>query len=164
MVNTLWSQPYFRRLADLYSQQVRKIVAFCGAGASRELSLPDWGELIEQLKTQYSTTALTALGEGIVDETLRVVQETPNSWDKMSLLKDYLRGQYEPAVRAILQPPPNKVPTFHHRIWDLDPAALLSLNLDGLGARSYAQRKTGVSPNYYVGRDVYKSRNTLGGN
>lgn len=163
-MKTLWTQPYFKRLADLYSQKVRRIVAFCGAGASREIGLPNWDGLIEQLTDQFAATAHTAIGEALTEQYLKNLSETSNSWDKMKLLKEYLRGQFEPTVRAILQPPPDKVPTFHRRIWELDPAALFSLNLDGLAASSYANRKTGLNPNYYVGKEVYRSRNTIGGN
>lgn len=163
MTDTLWSQPFFRRLADLYAQQVRRIVAFCGAGASSEAGLPNWDGLISELTAQYTRSAKNELGEVIAEEVIRKINNTPNNWDKMDILKEHLRGRYEPTVRAILGKNNTKIPTYHQRILDIEPAALLSLNLDGLSSAAYAQRRTGRNPNYYVGKDAHKSRNTIGG-
>lgn len=163
MPDRLWSQPYFRRFADLYAQQVRRIVAFSGAGASREIGLPNWDGLISQLQDQYISTARTTLGEKIAEEFGKKIAATSNNWDKMQLLRDSLHGQYEQAVRAVLNSPSRTIPTYHRRILDLEPSALLSLNLDGLSMVSYAAKRTGTSPNYYVGKEAFKSRNTIGG-
>lgn len=146
MTSPLWEQSSFERLADLYGQDVRRLIVFSGAGASREVGLPDWPMFVSRLKQHYAQNARTAIGEALINENLKAIDNADDPWKKVGKLKETLGGQYEIAVRNILTPPTDKLSTFYRRVWDLNPHALLSINIDGLTQASYAALKTGVHP------------------
>lgn len=161
-MQTLHDQLYFKKLSKIYAEKTKRLIVFCGAGASLEADVPNWTGLIETLKAHYLTSAHTTLGEKIAEGFSEQIDAEPSNWNKMGMLKEALGEQYEQIVRTILQPKTGKIPTFHRKIWDLDPHAILSFNLDNLTNISFAERRTGTVPNYLLGKDAASSRTSLG--
>ncbi|WP_438747863.1 protein kinase domain-containing protein [Pararhizobium sp. O133] len=159
----LEAQPNFARLAKIYKEETKRLVIFCGAGSSREAGLPNWDELVDQLLESYlSLAANTAVSEKLADEISNTVKYIPDNWSKISYLKNQMGAQFEIEARRILTPKSINCPTFFEHVWHLNPHALLSFNLDGFAANSYAKRKTGIVPNHLLGVDAPLSRLALG--
>ena len=159
----LENQPNFLRLRKIYKEETKRLIFFCGAGASREAGLPNWNELIDELLDSYlALAAATAVGEKLTDEIRNTIKYIPDNWSKISHLKNLMGVQFELEIRRLLSPKSTTCPTFFEKVWHLNPHALLSFNLDGFAANSYAQKKTGIVPNYLLGIDAHSSRLALG--
>jgi eukaryotic-like serine/threonine-protein kinase len=161
MNTKLTQQDSFARLANLHTQGIRRLIAFSGAGASKEVGFPDWTEFIGKLLEQYEQHATGAFGTALVEKNKQQILQIKNPWKRVEQIKQKMGGYFETAVRNILDKP-TRLSTFYEKIWEISPSALLSVNLDGMAQQSWDARKTGVSSDYYTGNAVTSSRNILG--
>ncbi|MBB4064544.1 protein kinase domain-containing protein [Gellertiella hungarica] len=161
-MSQLEQQPSFKRLAKVYSEKTKRLVIFCGAGASRECGLPTWDELVVRIKDSYLDIAKTDIGHKLADELNSQIKSLPVNWHRMSRLKEIMGEHFEVAVRNNLNVDSNFIPTFYKEVWKLEPNALLSFNLDNFANTSYVQRKTGRLQNHLLGIDAPNSRISLG--
>ncbi|WP_147273502.1 hypothetical protein [Ciceribacter lividus] len=155
-------QTSFQRLAKIYAEKTKRLVVFCGAGASREAGMPTWDELVERIQNSYLEIAKSDIGQKLADEISLQIRNLPDNWQRMSRLRELMGEQYELAVRSALSPRNEIIPTFYNEIWNLDPHALLSFNLDNFANTSYVQRRTGRVQNHMVGVEAPTSRVSLG--
>jgi len=159
---TLREQLSFQRFSKIYAEKTKRLIVFCGAGASFEAGLPNWDDLIGQLTSTYLSVANSSLGAKLSEEIALQIRYLPDNWYRMSRLKELMDAQYEQCIRNLLTPKSDKLPIFYKKIWDLEPHALLSFNLDNLANTSYVQRKLGVLQNHLSGIDAPNSRVGLG--
>jgi len=161
-MNFFEEQENFRKLAKIYSEDTSRLVVFCGAGASREAGMPSWDELVALLLKAYLDIATTGLGQKIAEERALQVESARDNWQRMSMLKEFMGEQYEQTIGAVLRSDSGLIPSFYRNIWDLNPNALLTFNLDGFANNSYVNRKTGKLQSHIAGIDAPHSRVGLG--
>ncbi|RYE44192.1 MAG: hypothetical protein EOP24_24490 [Hyphomicrobiales bacterium] len=152
------AQLSFRSFREIVRGKTKRLVVFCGSGASRSAGLPTWAEFVARLEQFSRDVAQSDVNRSLVEATIAKNTAATSLWAKVGNLRAILGHQYENAVRAALSPTMPTLPAFYEGVWDLNPAALLTLNLDGFVNASYARQKTGVSPRHYLGRQVGGSR------
>ncbi|WP_137155907.1 protein kinase [Rhizobium sp. FKL33] len=158
----LEQQISFKRLSKVYSEKTKRLVIFCGAGASRESGLPTWEELVDKIKSSYLSIAQTDIGHKLAEELSSQIDSLPDNWHRMSRLKEIMGEHFEVAVRNNLSADGYSTPTFYKEVWNLNPDALLSFNLDNFANNSYVQMKTGKLQTHLLGVDAPNSRVSLG--
>lgn len=149
----------FRSFREVVRGTTKRLVVFCGSGASRSAGLPTWPRFVELLEQSALQIAQSDVNRVLVEATIAKNAAIQSLWSKVDNLRTMLSGQYENAVRSALSPASNAIlPIFYQEIWRLNPSALLTLNLDGYVNESYARLKTGISPRHYLGTHVSGSR------
>ncbi|MET3855064.1 serine/threonine protein kinase [Rhizobium sp. OAE497] len=162
LTSEILEQQSFQKLAKIYGEKTKRLVVICGAGASKEAAMPTWDDLIERIKENYLKVATTSIGQKLADEISLQIKYMPDNWQRMSRLKELMGAQYEQVVRNILTPNTDIIPTFYRDIWELEPHALLTFNLDNFANISYVKKKTGILQNHLFGLDAPNSRVGLG--
>lgn len=151
-------QPPFRRLRATLKEHLQRPVFFSGAGASQGAGLPNWAEfrdaLYDELENYFRTMGRTEIDPEIV----RKYNAGVTNWDKIEVIKEYIpRGLYEERVRQSLDSR-GKIPLYYKKVWDLNPAGLVTLNLDGILRNCIPGDRLASMRGNLVGRDAGRSR------
>lgn len=156
IVEHLNSQTAFRRFLDHYSQDTRKLIVFCGAGASKEANLPDWDELVRLVRAELDQPVYSA------DDIKRKVQKfdyEDDFWNKFSIAKDIMGANYSSVIEPLLRTT-SPLPSFYRHIWKLRVSGLVTMNLDGLAQRGYVETEHKL-PQVLTGKEAFHAKNAF---
>lgn len=141
------NQPSLKSLQAISSERTNKLVVFAGAGLSCPAGIPTWQALRSQL-----TDVLSARADDLPIENrtkIRIASQyaamEDNLWVAFGILKKELgEATFRATIRKSLAVADAcVVPEAYLRIWDLNLAGVLTLNLDRLTAKSFSQRRSG---------------------
>ena len=144
------SQKPYKSLRNIIAERTKGVVFWVGSGLSAEAGIPTW----EQLKAEL-LGALYAKADQLNKEdgaklriAARGVSNQSNNWIAFDRLSNALgRTTWRETVRGMLAPSVSApVPQIYGKIWRLNPRGVLSLNLDGLVARSYSESSDKKTP------------------
>ena len=163
------AQNAFKSLRSVIGERTSGVVFWTGSGLSAEVGLPTWVELRVALMEALSERMeqLEPKEGAKMRRAARVIQREGSNWLAFQLLRDALGATTWRAIvrdsllhHAAVNPPP-----LYERIWRLQPHGVLTLNIDRLASKSYANLSAGPVLTEFVGRDianythVLKSRN-----
>lgn len=156
VIDFLGEQTAFKRFLDLYSQQTRKLIVFCGAGASKEAGLPDWDGLVKKVREELVQPIYRS------EESKRKISKfdlEDDFWTKLSLAKEITGENYFTIIESILSSQANP-PSFFRNIWNLRVSGLITMNLDGLAQKGFVERHSRL-PHLYTGREAFHAKNAF---
>lgn len=152
------TQSAYTSLRSIIGEHTSGVVFWTGSGLSAEVGLPTWGKLRTILMDALTEriNQLEASERGSLQGKARVIQRETNNWRAFQLLKETLgqttwRAIIREALDTSATTPP---PALYERIWQLRPHGLLTLNLDRLATRSYADLSLGPVLTEFVGSQV----------
>lgn len=134
----------------MYAAATRRMVAWVGAGLSKQAGLPTWSDLQTNLiqRAQQQILLLAAREERVVaNRRLQAVLSLENPWLRFSVLRVILgAASWEQAIREELRYDDEKVvpPQCIDRLWDLRFQGVVSLNVDQLLRRSFYAKARGL--------------------
>ena len=164
-MTSVFQQPAYQQLRQIYAEATRRPVFWIGAGLSRPAGLPLWSELREHLE-HAADRKLVTFGDADRDryqrELSNIKQET-DFWVAFERLKRFLKKtSFKEEIRTALQPAEsNPPPALYERIWDLNPQGVLTLNLDRYPSRAYAEKQSKIL-NEFSGIDIGKYLHLFG--
>jgi serine/threonine protein kinase len=138
----------------------RKFLVWIGSGLSIPAGLPAWGTLRTRLETRLSAAAprkLPDLSAAEAKELVSHIKRIPDPWEAFEILRARLgEAEYRQVVNLALDDSSiRQPPATLERIWrNSNVDGIISLNLDNLASRAFAQvnggrrellRATGVS-------------------
>ncbi|MDF1633920.1 hypothetical protein [Mycoplana sp. MJR14] len=93
------NQTAFQRFLDVYSQRLRKLIIFCGAGASKEAGLPDWDGLVQAVRQDlnqplYATSSFA--------NKIQKFDLEEDFWIKLSIAREIFGENYTNIIQSIL--------------------------------------------------------------
>ena len=140
------SQSSYVSLRNIIAERTNGIVFWVGSGLSVEAGLPTWSEFrsellksleerIEQLDSADNLQEIAKLKGSAV-----LIDKEQNNWRAFELLKKALGATtWRARIREILRPNTSITPPLVYRkLWQLQPHGMLTLNLDRLATRAYA--------------------------
>lgn len=154
-------QSAFNRFVETYSQHTRRLIVFCGAGASLEAGLPDWDGLIQNLEAELTQPIHSSMGEDLLRHKIENFRSTTDPWEKVQFAKDFLKEGFNPTIESILKPKKDIVPVFYKKVWSLRPVGVITMNLDGLVRRGFKPGANGTAPEVFTGYDAFRARNVF---
>ena len=152
------AQNAFVSLRSIVGERTSGIVFWSGSGLSAEVGLPTWRELrivlMDSLAERISQ--LEQSERGSLQSTARVIEQEADNWVAFGLLRNALGNTtWRAIIRESLQMAASvRPPPLYERIWRLQPHGLLTLNLDRLATRSYAEIKASPVLTEFVGSEV----------
>ena len=159
------SQRAYRALRDIVAERTEGIVFWTGSGLSAEVGLPTWvefrSELVEALNDKINQ--LEAWEQESLRELAQLIQLTDNNWQAFDMLRDSLGGTtWRAQVREILiQSASVSIPMSYQQMWKLKPHGLLTLNLDRLATRAYAEVHGSHNLTEFVGNQIHSHTHVL---
>ena len=140
------SQSSYLSLRNIIAERTNGIVFWVGSGLSVEAGLPTWSEFrnellksleekIEQLDASHNLQDIAKLKNAAV-----LIDKEQNNWRAFELLKKPLGATtWRARIREILRPnTSSNPPLVYKKLWQLQPHGMLTLNLDRLATRAYA--------------------------
>lgn len=152
------SQSAYISLRNIVAERTSGVVFWTGSGLSAEAGLPTWSELketlLEALKERIEQ--LEESERGSLSRTLSNIQDEENNWQSFKQLRDALgTTTWRAVIRDSLSSSALKSPpSVYEGIWRLRPHGVLSLNLDRLASKSYADLNIGPVLTEFVGSEV----------
>ncbi len=136
--------PAYIALRDICAERISRIVAFVGSGLSVEAGLPTWRQLRERL-CDTASAKIESLDSGDKLSLFRQrdsAKVEDNLWKAFGILKAVLGNTtYRGTVRRELDTSHVRdVPKIYLKLWDLNVAGVLNLNLDRLATKAFSQR------------------------
>lgn len=135
------TQQNYIDLREIISQRTKRFVAWTGSGLSADALLPTWPQLRDKLTQTLESrkNLLDIAGKGDIDCVLKRLRTQENHWDAFESLKVGLGDTtFVAEIRRHIRPRTDEVPSIYERLWKLRFSGCLTLNLDRLQARAYA--------------------------
>ncbi len=158
-------QPEFKLLRGIIAGNTSQLVIWMGSGISAPANIPTWRELktILEKEAYAKSRTLDPSGRKRIRRKIRDSKATSDTWLAFDLLEEALGKQlFEDIVREKLTPSAEvSVPSGYRYIWSLNPRGVISLNIDGLAAKSFHLEKSNESLNELNGLDAGKRLNVL---
>lgn len=135
-------QNSYQEFRGILKEKSGKVICFVGAGLSKPLGLPLWGELYQSLHDIAKEEA-----EGLDDAPTRVnalnsLSAIEDPWLKFELLRERMgRTSYESCIKNELKTTSSHNTGHYDNIWKLGFNGILSLNIDPLAELSYRKNK-----------------------
>ncbi len=160
-------QPTFMRLRDIVSERTNPIAFWTGSGLSQPAGIPGWEGLQKKLCAELRSTASTTEGEAkrqLLGKAENAERES-NPWVAMQILYIGLgQASYKAAIRDAFKAASGcEIPSNYCDLWELQPQAILNLNLDRLATRACSDTKPGLSVVEFNGVDANHHAHVLKG-
>ena len=152
------SQTSYVALRNIVAERTNGAVFWIGSGPSAEAGVPTWAEFKDEL--------LKALAEKIdnldeqASESLRKSMEfirgQANNWHAFEALRGQLGNTtWRSRIRELLRPSASaSAPLVYRKIWRLRPHGIMTLNLDRLASKAYAEVNQGPVLTEFSGNQV----------
>ena len=144
------SQKPYKSLRNIIAERTNGVVFWVGSGLSAEAGLPTWKQFKDGLLKELRAKAGQLNEEDGAELRIaaRGVCNQSNNWIAFDRLSNALgRTTWRETVRGMLAPSVSApVPQIYGKIWRLNPHGVLTLNLDGLVARSYSESSDKKTP------------------
>ena len=160
------SQMAYEALRGIIAERTNGVVFWVGSGPSLEANLPSWSGLKDELlRSLQEKIYQLDVGEGAsLRKSAILTREDQNHWRAFDRLRTAL-GQttWQSRIRQLLDPPATVgTPLAYQKIWRLRPHGVLTLNLDRLVSKAYAETCSGEGLlTEFVGRQVADYTHTL---
>jgi serine/threonine protein kinase len=158
-------QPAYESLRNIVAERTNGVVFWIGSGLSRPAGVPTWPELKASLCQGFENKIATLDIREQQDrrDLLTNIRNEVNPWIAFKMLQEALgETTYTSSIRTLLSAADKKdVPQTHAKLWRLQPAGVISLNLDRLIARSHAECSPGSPLNEMVGKRIHTSLHFL---
>ena len=159
------SQMSYQALRAIIAERTNGVVFWLGSGLSVEAGLPSWSELKMQL--------LKALEEKIdnldpqeaksLKRSAEFIRNEPNHWRAFQKLRaDLGNTTWHSRIRELLGGSISMgTPVAYQKLWSLRPHGILTLNLDRLASKAYAEMNSGALLTEFVGQQIADYTHTL---
>lgn len=138
------NQPSFRDLAESYAEGIGRLVFWGGAGLSVEAGLPSWIGLRDILVKSAISKIRTLDETPRKNATARInsASQQQSLWESFEILwRELGDASFSDEIRRAFQGADSReVPSFYRHVWRLDIDGLISLNIDGLAGRGFAEQ------------------------
>jgi serine/threonine protein kinase len=142
-------QATHQALREIIAERTEKIVIWIGAGLSAEALLPTWSQLKEQIVEKMDSLAVSLEDEEkdvFRKKLTTAITKDKEIWLSFQLLKALAPTSYNDFIRDEMKNAHTvDIPDIYRIIWKLRPSAVISLNLDRLVERAYAE-EIGIAP------------------
>lgn len=158
MFNT--KQPSYQSLRDIITERTTQIVAWVGAGLSKEVGFPSWTELRDNLlDVAKKSIEIDQKNEAIYEykmATLEQISKIKNLWTSFQRLKSFLgTTSFRDTIRKELQTSPSKqIPDTYLNLWMLNLSGLINLNIDRMATRAWMKQKIDIPPTEFSGKQI----------
>ena len=152
------SQTSYLALRNIVAERTNGVVFWIGSGPSAEAGVPTWADFKEGL--------LEALVEKIdnldnshaksLKKSVEFIEGQKNHWLAFETLRERLgNATWRYRIRELLRPSASaSAPLLYQKIWRLRPHGILTLNLDRLATRAWAEVNAGPVPTEFAGNQV----------
>lgn len=140
VLSRIENQASFSRFRTVYSERIKPIVVWGGAGLSTPAGLPTWSGLRDFLQHSYESSIPS------FDDTeqqkrksyLGYIRNTDDQWLAFQLLEKHLGAStFRALVREKLACPPSvNFPPLYEKLWELNIDGFITLNLDRFAFKS----------------------------
>ena len=152
------TQASYMSLRDIIAERTTGTVFWIGSGPSVDAGLPTWSQLRDNLVQvlERKIHGLECAERQPLAESLERAASQQNHWRALQELSQALgRTTWRSSIRDILSTSDAiAAPSVYHKIWALKPNGLLTLNLDRLAAKAYAEVGSGVPLTEFAGKQV----------
>ena len=160
------SQMSYKALRGIIAERTNGVVFWIGSGPSLEANLPSWSGLKDELlkSLQEKIDQLDREEVATLRMSAMLIRKDENHWRAFERLRTELgRTTWQWRIRQLLDPPVTAgTPSVYQKIWSLRPHGVLTLNLDRLVSKAYAQTSSGeVLLTEFVGRQMADYSHTL---
>ncbi len=153
------SQGSYEALRSIIAERTNGVVFWIGSGPSFGVGLPSWSglrdELLKALQEKIDNLDHQA-GESL-RKSAKSIRKEQSNWRAFERLRSELgRTTWQSRIRELLDPPePVNTPLAYKKLWRLRPHGILTLNLDRLASKAYAEMNTDeVLLTEFVGKQV----------
>lgn len=158
-------QPAYESLRNIVAERTNGVVFWIGSGLSRPAGLPTWPELRTALcdALQSKIATLDPGDQADMTRQLTAIRSESNPWVAFKMLRKTLGDTtYSSTIRTQLSVADKAtIPPAYDKLWKLQPAGIISLNLDRLVARSHATAVRDAILNETVGSRIKNSLHLL---
>jgi eukaryotic-like serine/threonine-protein kinase len=159
------NQPAYESLRNIVAERTNGVVFWIGSGLSRPAGLPTWPELKTALcdALQSKIPTLDPREQADKAKQLATIRSEANPWVAFKMLRKALGdATYTATIRSQLSVADKaRIPPTYDKLWKLQPAGVISLNLDRLVARSHATAVRDAILNETVGTRINTSLHFL---
>lgn len=159
------TQPAYESLRNIVAERTNGVVFWIGSGLSRPAGLPTWPDLTTALcdAFQNKIATLDPAEQADMSGQLMAIRSEANPWVAFKMLRKTLGDtSYSSTIRSQLAvADKTTIPHTYDKLWRLQPAGIISLNLDRLVARSHATAVRDALLNETVGTRIKTSLHYL---
>ena len=152
------SQMSYVALRNIIAERTNGVVFWIGSGPSADVGVPTWAEFKDRL-----LEALLDKMHNLADQdryslkkAVRLVERQKNNWHAFEILRKELgNATWRSRIRELLRPyASTNAPLVYRKIWRLRPHGILTLNLDRLATKAYAEVDEGPVLTEFSGNQV----------
>lgn len=133
-------------LLDIWTSRAKPVVIWAGAGLSAPAKLPSWVQLRNILLEEANLHTIS-LPQGEREKQLgkiKAIREMPSFWKAFELLEELGPSSFQANIRkSLVDSLRCPIPSAYTSAWNLGIQGIMTLNIDGLAARSFRESSVG---------------------